>query len=263
MPTDPGPLRAGNCARIGGCGIVRVRPQPPQLSVGRRIGCRVRVRLRRDGNGGGQRGPRLAPVCGRQDGLRFRGSCWGDRGSGRSGIGQLCLNGGGCGIRFRARDNIGALGFHFDAAVTSTTTGVQFLIGKDNKQKEAEAKENSHGRYCDNAERDEVEQGADIGLPRPGALIRGIGQRARRFGRLWPRVSGCTSRPRTAAPARRTIASEYSAVHLAMALSAARLRVQSAIGDRKALGLGCLGRASNLVRPLPPGSDTATSARRR
>ena len=51
-------------------------------------------------------------------------------------MGQLCLNGGGCGIRFRARDNIGAPGFHFDAAVTSTTTGVQFLIGLDNKQKD-------------------------------------------------------------------------------------------------------------------------------
>jgi hypothetical protein len=97
-------------------------------------------------------------------------------------MGQLCLNGGGCGIRFRARDNIGAPGFRFDAAVTSTTTGVQFLIGMDNKQKEAEAKENSHGRYCDNAERDEVEQGADIGLRCPPALIRRIGERARCFG---------------------------------------------------------------------------------
>jgi hypothetical protein len=89
MPTDPGPLRAGNRARSGECGIVRVRPQPPQLSVGRRIGCRVRVRLRRVGNGGGQRGPRLAPVCGRQDRLRFRGSCWGDRRRGRSGMGTF------------------------------------------------------------------------------------------------------------------------------------------------------------------------------
>jgi hypothetical protein len=190
MPTDPGPLRAGNRARSGECGIVRVRPQPPQLSVGRRIGCRVRVRLRRVGNGGGQGGPRLAPVCGRQDRLRFRGSCWGDRRRGRSGMGHLCLNGGGCGIRFRARDNIGAPGFHFDAAVTSTTTGVQFLIRMDNKQKEAETKENDHSRCRDKAERDEGERGCDIGLRCPDPLSRGIGERNRCFGGSWTRVLG-------------------------------------------------------------------------
>jgi hypothetical protein len=99
-------------------------------------------------------------------------------------MGQLCLNGGGYGIRFRARDNIGAPGFHFDAAVPSTTTGVQFLIGMDNKQKEAEAKENSHGCYCDSAERDEVEQGAEVRLRWRGALIREVGERTRCFGGL-------------------------------------------------------------------------------
>jgi hypothetical protein len=94
------------------------------------------------------------------------------------------LNGGGCGIRFRARDNVGAPGFHFDAAVTSTTTGVQFLIGMDNKQKEAEAKEDDRGRCCDNAERDEVEQGAEASPRCPGAPIREVGERTRCFGGL-------------------------------------------------------------------------------
>jgi hypothetical protein len=97
---------------------------------------------------------------------------------------QLCLNGGGCGIRFRARDNIGAPGFHFDASGTGTTTGGQFLIGMDNKKKEADAKENDRGRCCDNAERDEVEHRADVGFRCRGALIWGIGGRTRCFGGL-------------------------------------------------------------------------------
>jgi hypothetical protein len=105
-------------------------------------------------------------------------------------------------------------GCDFDAAITGI--GDQFLI-ETGKQKEAEAKENSHGRYCDNAERDEVEQ-------RPGALIRGIGKRTRRFGRLWPRVSGCTSRHELPRQLVEQLLSEHSAVHLAIALSAARLR---------------------------------------
>src|SRR6202035_2481026 len=53
------------------------------------------------------------------------------------------------------------LGCDFDAAITGI--GDQFPIGTG-KQKEAETKENDHGRCCDNAERDEVEQGAEIGL---------------------------------------------------------------------------------------------------
>jgi hypothetical protein len=60
-------------------------------------------------------------------------------------------------------------GCDFDAAITGI--GDQFLIGTG-KQKEADAKENSHGRYCDNAERDEVEHGAEVRLWCRGALIR-------------------------------------------------------------------------------------------
>jgi hypothetical protein len=52
----------------------------------------------------------------------------------------------------------------------------------DNKQKEAEAKENDHSRYRDKAQRDEGEQGCDIGLRCPGPLSRRIGERTRRFG---------------------------------------------------------------------------------
>jgi hypothetical protein len=147
-------------------------------------------------------------------------------------VGQLCLNGGGCGIRFRARDNIGAPGFHFDAAVTSSTTGVQFLIGMDNKQKEAEAKENDHSRCRDKAERDEGEQGCDIGLRCPGPLSRGIGERNRRFGRLWTRVSTRTSRPELSRQLVEQPLSEHSA-----AFPLTHPRIQAATGDRKAPAL--------------------------
>lgn len=96
------------------------------------------------------------------------------------------MSGEGCGLRLR--DKIGTPGFDFDAAVTGT--GDQFLVGMG-KQKEAEAKENDEGRCRDNAERDEVEQGADIRLRCPDAVTRGIGERTRSFfGKLWTRVSG-------------------------------------------------------------------------
>ena len=72
-------------------------------------------------------------------------------------------------------------GCDFDAAITGI--GDQFLIGMG-KPKEAEAKENDDGRYCDNAESDEVEHRADIGFRCRGALIWGIRERTRCFGRL-------------------------------------------------------------------------------
>jgi len=52
------------------------------------------------------------------------------------------------------------------------------------KQQKTDAKENDHGRYCDKPERDKVKQGADIGLQRLGALIRGIGALVRYLGGL-------------------------------------------------------------------------------
>jgi hypothetical protein len=52
------------------------------------------------------------------------------------------------------------------------------------EQKEAETKENDHGRCCDNAERDEVEQGAEVRLWCRGALFREVGERTRCFGGL-------------------------------------------------------------------------------
>jgi hypothetical protein len=107
--------------------------------------------------------------------MRFRGLSRQDRGCGR------CLGVKGCGIFIRRRDKIGALGFDFDAAVTGTRD--QFLVGMG-KQKEAETKENDHGRCCDNAERDEVEQGAEVRLWCRGALIREVGERTRCFGGL-------------------------------------------------------------------------------
>jgi hypothetical protein len=73
------------------------------------------------------------------------------------------------------------LGCDFDAAITGI--GDQFPIGTG-KQKEAETKENEHGRCCDNAERDEVEQGAEVRLWCRGALIREVGGRTRCFGGL-------------------------------------------------------------------------------
>jgi hypothetical protein len=115
-------------------------------------------------------------------------------------MGQLCLNSDGWGILFRRRDKFGGSG-----------TGDQFLVGMG-KQKEAEAKENDHDRCCDNAERDEVEQGADIRLPCPGALIRGIGERTRCFGRLCTRVSGPTSRRELSHQLVEQLLPEHSAV---------------------------------------------------
>jgi hypothetical protein len=99
-----------------------------------------------------------------------------DRGRGR------CLSGKGGGNFIQRRDQIGTLGCgDFDAAITGI--GDQFLIGMG-KQKEAETKENDHGRCCDNAERDEVEQGAEVRLWCRGALIREVGERTRCFGGL-------------------------------------------------------------------------------
>jgi hypothetical protein len=133
------------------------------------------------------------------------------------------------------------LGCDFDAAITGS--GDQFLIGMG-KQKQADAKENSHGRYCDNAERAEVEQGADIGLQRPGALIRGIGERTRCFGRLWRRVSGCTSRRELPRQLVERLLSEHSAVHLA---SPFRSTSQNTIGDWRPEG----SRSRHRTRELP------------
>jgi hypothetical protein len=87
----------------------------------------------------------------------------------------------------RAR-RIGLPGFDFDAAVTCAGIDGQFFA-RTGKQKEGETKENDRGCCCDNAERDEVEQGADMGPRCRGALIRGIGERTWCFGRLWPRLS--------------------------------------------------------------------------
>jgi hypothetical protein len=96
-------------------------------------------------------------------------------------MGQFCWNGEGCDVLFRRRAKIGAPGFDFDAV---TGAGDQLPVGVG-KQKEAEAKENDHGRYCNNAKEDEVEQGASDTRPRcPRALTRGIGERVRRFGGL-------------------------------------------------------------------------------
>ena len=115
---------------------------------------------------------------------------------------------------------------------TSTTTGVQFLIGMDNKQKEAKAKENNHSRCRDKAEGDEGEQGCDIGLRCPGPLSRGIGERNRRFGRLWTRVSTRTSRPELSRQLVEQPLSEHSA-----AFPLTHPRIQAATGDRKAPAL--------------------------
>jgi hypothetical protein len=50
-----------------------------------------------------------------------------------------------------------------DATVTSTETRDQFPVGVG-KQQQAEAKENDHDRNRDNAERNEIEQAADMRL---------------------------------------------------------------------------------------------------
>jgi hypothetical protein len=77
------------------------------------------------------------------------------------------LNGEGCDLLFRRRAKIGTPGFDFDAV---TGADDQLPVGMG-KQKEAEAKEDDHGRYCDNAKEDKVEQGApDIRIRRSGGL---------------------------------------------------------------------------------------------
>ena len=96
---------------------------------------------------------------------------------------RRCLSGKGGGIFIRRRDQIGTLGFDFDATVTGTGTGDQFHVGMG-KKKEADAKEDDRGRCCDNAERDEVEQGTEASPRCPGALIREVGERTRCFGGL-------------------------------------------------------------------------------
>ena len=98
--------------------------------------------------------------------------------------------------------------------------------------KEAEAKENDHSRCRDKAERDEGEQGCDIGLRCPGPLSRGIGERNRRFGRLWTRVSTRTSRPELSRQLVEQPLSEHSA-----AFPLTHPRIQAATGDRKAPAL--------------------------
>jgi hypothetical protein len=131
-------------------------------------------------------------------------------------MGQLCLNGGGCAIRFRRRDKIGTPGFDFDAVVTDTATGDQFLVGMD-KQKEPEAKENDHGRCCDTAERNEVEQGSDIRFRHPGPLIRGsesvpgvLADRGPEFWGMLRRTSCRTSSSNTCFPSIRRCISRSS-----------------------------------------------------
>ena len=99
-------------------------------------------------------------------------------------------------------------------AVTGIGIGDQSLVGTG-KQQEAETKENDHGRYCDNAERDQVEQGNDIALQRPSALIRGIGERVLCFAELRTRVSEREPLCQLIEQPRR----ERSVGHLAIALS--------------------------------------------
>jgi hypothetical protein len=98
-------------------------------------------------------------------------------------MGHLWVSDKGRSILIWRQGKIRGPGFDFDAALTGIGTGDQFLAGIG-KQKEAETKENDHGCCCDNGERDKVEKGSDIGLRRPGARIRGIGERTRYFGRL-------------------------------------------------------------------------------
>jgi hypothetical protein len=166
--------RVGNPGWRGECGLVRVRPQPRLLLAGRPIECCVR--RPRVGNGGQARCRAFA--CRRQDIRRL----WEDRARRR-------LDGGGCRIQNRRGDRIGAPGFDFDAAVTGAGIERQ-SCARTCKQEEGEAKVNDDGRCCDNADRDEVEQGAKVRLWCPDALIRKIGGRTRRFGGLWTRVSG-------------------------------------------------------------------------
>jgi hypothetical protein len=109
---------------------------------------------------------------------------------------------------------IGPPGFDFDAVVPSAGIDRHFFV-RMGKQKEPEPTENDHGRCCDNAERDEVEQGAEVRLWCPDALIWKIGGHTRRFGRPWTRVSGCELLCQLV----ERLLSERSAGHLAIALS--------------------------------------------
>jgi hypothetical protein len=188
MPADAGAFRVGSRTRRCGCGLV---PRLPQLSAGRHIGWR------------GKRGPRRIPVGRWQDPNRCRGLTRGGP-SGRTLQGTgLSLDGQGCDVRFRRRANIRAPGFLFDAAITGGDD--RLLVGMG-KQKEAEAKGGAHGRHCDEAEGDEVEQDTpDSRLRCRGALIRGIAERIRHLGGLWTRVLGRASR-RAVVPGHRTTA---------------------------------------------------------
>jgi hypothetical protein len=109
---------------------------------------------------------------------------------------------------------IGPPGFDFDAVVPSAGIDRHFFV-RMGKQKEAEPTENDHGPCCDNAERDEVEQGAEVRLWCPDALIWKIGGHTRRFGRPRTRVSGCELLCQLV----ERLLSERSAGHLAIALS--------------------------------------------
>jgi hypothetical protein len=93
------------------------------------------------------------------------------------------VSGKGRSIPIWRRGKIGGPGSDFDAALSGIGTGDQFLAGIG-KQKEAETKENDHGCCCNTGERDKVEERAEVGLRRPDARIRGIGERTRYFGRL-------------------------------------------------------------------------------
>jgi hypothetical protein len=165
--------RVGKPGRRGECGLVRVRPQPRPLLAGRHTECRVR-RPRIDIR---SRAQYCGLPCRRQDIRRLRRLFWGDRACGG-------LDGGGCRIQTRRGRRIGLRGFDFDAAVTCAGIDGQ-SFARTGKQKEGETKENDHGRCCDNAERDEVEQGADMGSPLPWCAHSGD---RRPHPALWPTV---------------------------------------------------------------------------
>jgi len=87
----------------------------------------------------------------------------------------------------------GRLGFdYFDAAVTVADAGNVSLVGVG-EQKEAKTKENDHDCCRNNAERDEVEPGADIEFQRPGALVRGTRGLTQYFGEVEIGGPGCAS----------------------------------------------------------------------
>jgi len=62
-----------------------------------------------------------------------------------------------------------------------TGTGDRF-VARMGKQKEPEAKEDHYDRRCDKAQRDKVEQGANVGRHGPDALFRLIADRTRYLG---------------------------------------------------------------------------------